>query len=174
MDVSGAVAEHKPDKRLVMNVLMTSDMANFGGNVHGGKILSLLDNVAYACASRYSQRYVVTLSVDQMFFKEPIHVGDLVTFKACINYTGRTSMEVGIRVEAEHLRSGLRRHTNTCYFTMVALDDDRKPTGVPPLVLEDEEDRERNQAALHRLNERKAHATRSLASRSRAKSGDGS
>ena len=148
------------DKILVMNVLMTSDMANFGGNVHGGKILSLLDNVAYACASRYSKRYVVTLSVDQMFFKEPIHVGDLVTFKSCINYTGRTSMEVGIRVEAENIRSGERRHTNTCYFTMVALDDDRKPTAVPPLELVTDEDRQRHADALHRLNERKAQAAR--------------
>lgn len=144
-----------PEKTLVMTVLMTSDMANFGGNVHGGKILSLLDNVAYACASRYSQRYVVTLSVDQMFFKEPIHVGDLVTFRACINYTGRTSMEVGIRVEAEALRSGHRRHTNTCYFTMVALDDQRRPTAVPPLSIENAEERARHGAALRRLEQRR-------------------
>lgn len=144
-----------PEKTLVMTVLMTSDMANFGGNVHGGKILSLLDNVAYACASRYSQRYVVTLSVDQMFFKEPIHVGDLVTFRACINYTGRTSMEVGIRVEAEALRSGHRRHTNTCYFTMVALDDQRRPTAVPPLAIGNAEERARHDAALRRLEQRR-------------------
>lgn len=149
-----------PEKTLEMNVLMTADMANFGGNVHGGKILSLLDSVAYACASRYSKHYVVTLAVDQMFFKEPIHVGDLVTFKACINYTGRTSMEVGIRVEAENIRSGQRRHTNTCYFTMVALDENRKPASVPLLQLETAIDRERHAAALHRLNERKAYATR--------------
>lgn len=146
---------HNPEKTLTMTVLMTSDMANFGGNVHGGKILSLLDNVAYACASRYSQRYVVTLSVDQMFFKEPIHVGDLVTFRACINYTGRTSMEVGIRVEAEALRSGHRRHTNTCYFTMVALDDQRRPTAVPPLSIDGAEERARHAAALRRLEQRR-------------------
>ena len=150
-----------PDKTLVMSVLMTSDMANFGGNVHGGKILSLLDNVAYACASRYSKRYVVTLSVDQMFFKQPIHVGDLVTFKASINYTGRTSMEVGIRVEAEHIRSGERRHTNTCYFTMMAMDDDRNPTSVPLLELKTDEDRERHAAAERRRDQRKANAARS-------------
>jgi len=147
-------------KTLVMNVLMTSDMANFGGNVHGGKILSLLDNVAYACASRYSQRYVVTLSVDQMFFKEPIHVGDLVTFKACINYTGHTSMEVGIRVEAEHIRTGVRRHTNTCYFTMVALDDERRPTAVPQLEIATEEERLRQVAAVRRLEQRKSAHTK--------------
>lgn len=148
------------DRSLVMSVLMTSDMANFGGNVHGGKILSLLDNVAYACASRYSKRYVVTLSVDQMFFKQPIHVGDLVTFKATINYTGKTSMEVGIRVEAEHIRSGARRHTNTCYFTMVAMDDDRNPTTVPRLELNTDEDRARYAAAERRRERRKVNADR--------------
>jgi len=148
----------QPEKSLVMSVLMTSDMANFSGNVHGGKILSLLDNVAYACASRYSRRYVVTLSVDQMFFKEPIHVGDLVTFKAAINYTGRTSMEVGIRVEAEHIRTGRRRHTNTCYFTMIAMDDEKRPTDVPPLVLECDVDKRRYREAEVRRDQRRASA----------------
>lgn len=146
----------KREKTLVMTVLMTADMANFGGNVHGGKILSLLDSVAYACASRYCQRYVVTLSVDQMFFKEPIHVGDLVSFKASINHTGRTSMEVGIRVEAEHIRTGRRRHTNTCYFTMVALDDEKRPAEVPQIELETEDDRRRHSEALVRRDHRKA------------------
>lgn len=122
-----------PEKNLTMTLLMTSDMANFSGNVHGGRILLLLDNVAYACASRYSGRYVVTLALDQVFFKQPIHVGDLVTFLASVNYTGRTSMEVGIRVEAEDIRTGVRRHTNSCYFTMVALDDDGRPVAVAPL-----------------------------------------
>lgn len=149
-----------PEKQLVMNVLMTSDMANFSGNVHGGRILSLLDNVAYACAARYSKHYVVTLSVDQMFFKEPIHVGDLVTFKATINHTGRTSMEVGIRVEAEHLHTGVRRHTNSCYFTMVALDANRKPAAVPPLVLDTDDERRRYAEAERRRDQRKASAQR--------------
>ncbi len=149
-----------PEKQLVMNVLMTADSANFSGNVHGGRLLSLLDGVAYACAARYSRRYVVTLSVDQMFFKEPIHVGDLVTFKAQINHTGRSSMEVGIRVEAEDLKSGLRRHTNTCYFTMVALDDSRRPASVPPLLLESDDDRQRHAAAEQRREQRKANAAR--------------
>jgi acyl-CoA hydrolase len=148
-----------PEKSLVMTVLMTSDMSNFSGNVHGGKILSLLDNVAYACASRYSRRYVVTLSVDQMFFKEPIHVGDLVTFKASINYTGRTSMEVGIRVEAEHIRTGIRRHTNTCYFTMIAMDDQKKPTAVPPLTIDSDEESRRHRDAERRRDQRKANAS---------------
>ena len=149
-----------PEKQLVMNVLMTADSANFSGNVHGGRLLSLLDGVAYACAARYSRRYVVTLSVDQMFFKEPIHVGDLVTFKAQINHTGRSSMEVGIRVEAEDLMTGVRRHTNSCYFTMVALDDDRKPAAVPPLLLASDDDQLRHAAAEQRREQRKANAAR--------------
>ena len=86
---------------LTMSVLMTPDMANFSGNVHGGAILKLLDQVAYACASRYSGSYVVTLSVDKVNFKEPIYVGELVTFLASVNHVGRTSMEVGVRVDAE-------------------------------------------------------------------------
>jgi acyl-CoA hydrolase len=119
--------------RLEMTVLMTPDMANFSGKVHGGALLNLLDRVAFSCASRYSQQYAVTLSVDQVVFKEPIHVGELVTFRASINHTGRTSMEVGIRVEAENIRSGHRRHTNSCYFSMVAVDDVGKPVRVPEL-----------------------------------------
>lgn len=118
--------------RVEMVVLMTPDMANFSGKVHGGALLNLLDRVAFSCASRYSKQYAVTLSVDQVVFRQPIMVGELVTFRASINYAGRTSMEVGIRVEAENIRSGERRHTNSCYFTMVAVDDDGRPTEVPP------------------------------------------
>ena len=117
--------------QLSMTVLMTPDMANFSGNVHGGHILKLLDQVAYACASRYAGRYVVTLSVDQVVFRQPIHVGELVTFLASVNYTGRTSMEIGIKVVTENIRNQVVRHTNSCYFTMVAVDDDGKPAEVP-------------------------------------------
>ncbi|AJY46200.1 acyl-CoA thioesterase [Martelella endophytica] len=123
---------HDPSQ-LEMVVLMSPDMANFSGKVHGGALLNLLDRVAFSCASRYSQDYVVTLSVDQVTFREPIDVGELVTFRASVNYTGRTSMEVGIRVEAENVRTGQRRHTNSCYFTMVAVDENGKPTPVPKL-----------------------------------------
>lgn len=118
--------------RMEMVVLMTPDMANFSGKVHGGALLNLLDRVAFSCASRFSKQYAVTLSVDQVVFRQPIHVGELVTFRASINYAGRTSMEIGIRVEAEDIRSGERRHTNSCYFTMVAVDADGRPTEVPP------------------------------------------
>jgi acyl-CoA hydrolase len=124
---------HDPSQ-LEMVVLMTPDMANFSGKVHGGALLNLLDRVAYSCASRFSQQYAVTLSVDQVVFRQPIRVGELVTFRASVNLAGRTSMEIGIRVEAEDIRTGERRHTNSCYFTMVAVDADGKPTTVPELV----------------------------------------
>lgn len=120
--------------QLRMTVLMTPDMANFSGNVHGGTILKLLDQVAYACASRYAGSYVVTLSVDQVTFRQPIHVGELVTFLASVNYTGTSSMEIGIKVIAENIRSQVVRHANSCFFTMVAVNDEGKPTGVPALA----------------------------------------
>ena len=116
-----------PAHQLTMTVLMTPDMANFAGNVHGGTILKLLDQVAYACASRYAARYVVTLSVDQVTFRQPIHVGELVTFLASVNYTGRTSIEVGIKVRAETIQTQTARHANSCFFTMVAADSPPVP-----------------------------------------------
>ncbi|QFU03075.1 putative acyl-CoA thioester hydrolase [Halomonas sp. THAF5a] len=121
---------------LSMTVLMTPDMANFSGKVHGGAILKKLDEVAYACASRYAGHYVVTLSVDQVLFKQPIHVGELVTFLASVNHVGRSSMEIGIKVVAEDIRQKMIRHTNSCYLTMVAVDAHGKPARVPPLRLE--------------------------------------
>jgi acyl-CoA hydrolase len=133
--------------QLSMTVLMTPDMANFSGNVHGGH---MLDQVAYACASRYAGRYVVTLSVDQVVFRQPIHVGELVTFLASVNYTGRTSMEIGIKVVTENIRNQVVRHTNSCYFTMVAVDDDGKPAEVPMLAPANAEEQERFEAAQQR------------------------
>ncbi len=120
-----------PNHQLAMTVLMTPDMANFSGNVHGGAILKLLDQVAYACANRYAGRYVITLSVDQVTFRKPIYVGELVTFFASVNYTGTTSLEVGIKVVTENIHTHLARHANRCYFTMVAVDEAGKPTTVP-------------------------------------------
>ena len=122
-----------PEHQLTMTVLMSPDMANFSGNVHGGAILRQLDNVAYSCASRYAGRYAVTLSVDQVMFLEPIHVGELVTFLASVNYTGTSSMEIGIKVVAEDIRKQSVRHANSCFFTMVAVDDEGRTTAVPPL-----------------------------------------
>lgn len=139
--------EDRDTRRLEMVVLMTPEMANFSGKVHGGALLNLLDRVAFSCASRYSNKYAVTLSVDQVVFREPINVGELVTFRASVNFAGRTSMEIGIHVEAENIRSGQRRHTNSCYFTMVAVDEDGRPTGIPPFVPSTDIDRRRHRAA---------------------------
>ncbi len=152
--------ESRRDCQLEMTVLMTPDMANFSGKVHGGALLNLLDRVAFSCASRFSKGYAVTLSVDQVFFKEPIHVGELVTFRAAVNYAGRTSMEIGIRVEAENIRTGARRHTNSCYFTMVAVDDEGRPAVVQEYVPATPTEQQRWKAASLRRELRREFAAR--------------
>jgi acyl-CoA hydrolase len=139
-----------PAHQLTMTVLMTPDTANFTGHVHGGTILKLLDQVAYACASRYAGRYVVTLSVDQVMFRQPIRVGELVSFLASVNHTGTSSMEIGIKVVAENIREKSVRHVNSCFFTMVAVDDERQPVAVPPLQPATPDERRRHAAALVR------------------------
>lgn len=162
------MSEHKKSaptefdpRELTMSILMTPDMANFSGNIHGGAILKLLDQVAFACASRYAGCYVVTLSVDQVLFKEPIRVGELVTFLASINYVGRSSMEVGIKVVAEDIQNRSVRHTNSCYFTMVAFADGQ-PQPVPALVIEDATHEKRQKEGLLRkqMRETLSYATR--------------
>jgi acyl-CoA hydrolase len=139
-----------PAHQLTMTVLMTPDMANFAGNVHGGTILKFLDQVAFACASRYAARYAVTLSVDQVMFRQPIYVGELVTFLASVNYTGKSSMEIGVKVLAENIRTQVVRHANSCFFTMVAVDDERHPIAVPPLRPFGPDEQRRHAAALVR------------------------
>ena len=126
---------------LHMSTLITPTMANFSGNLHGGELLKMLDQVAYACASRYSGNMCVTLSVDNVLFKEAIHVGELVHYYASVNMVGRTSME--------NIQERTIRHTNSCYFTMVAMKDG-KPVAVPPLQLESEEQIRRHEAAEQR------------------------
>jgi len=143
-----------PAHQMTMTVLMTPDTANFAGNVHGGTLLKLLDQVAYACASRYAARYVVTLSVDQVMFRQPVHVGELVTLLASVNHTGTSSMEVGIKVIAEDIRTQATRHVNSCFFTMVAVDDDSKPVPVPPLRPFSADERRRHAAAVVRKDMR--------------------
>ncbi len=135
---------------LSMTVLMTPDMANFSGNVHGGQLLRLLDQVAYTCATRYAGTYVVTLSVDRVLFRDVIRVGELVTFSASVNYTGRTSMEIGIRVDTENIPHGSVRHTNSSYFTMVAVDAEGKSVEVGALVPSTDLERDRYEAARRR------------------------
>ncbi len=145
-----------PTHQLTMSVLMTPDMANFSGNVHGGNLLKLLDQVAYACASRYARRYVVTMSVDQVTFKQPIHVGEMVHFLASVNRTGRSSMEIGIKVIAENIQSQIVRHVNSCFFTMIAVDDAHKPIEVPDFQPTTPEEFRRHAAAGARKEMRMA------------------
>ena len=137
-----------------MSVLVTPEMANFNGNMHGGDLLKLLDRVAYTCATRYCGRYAVTLSVDQVTFKQSIKIGELLTFLASVNYTGRTSMEIGVKVIAENLQEQSLRHTNTCYFTMVSVDENSKPCPVPKFEPETAKEVERFQLAEQRRERR--------------------
>lgn len=154
MSEKSASMMNLPAHQLTMTVLMTPDAANFSGNVHGGAILKLLDQVAFACASRYAGSYVVTMSVDQVTFRQPVHVGELVHFLASVNHTGRTSMEVGIKVVAENIRNKVVRHVNSCFFTMVAVDDDFKPIKVAPIVPSGTEEERRNAMAQKRKQSR--------------------
>src|SRR5687768_9336503 len=120
--------------------LMIPSYANFGGKIHGGILLSLMDKVAYACSSKHAGTYCVTVSVDKVEFLQPVEVGELVSLHASVNYVGRSSMIVGIRVEAENVKLGTIKHTNSSFFTMVAKGDDDKPTLVPELILETHEE----------------------------------
>ena len=139
-----------------MTTLMTPDLVNFGGKVHGGALLKLLDEVAYSCAARFSGQYVVTLLLDDARFRAPVHVGELVTFLARVNWVGRTSLEVGIRVMAEDHRSRAARHVVSCFFVMVAMSESGDPVEVPRFELTDEVDRHRWEAAERRRDLRVA------------------
>jgi uncharacterized protein (TIGR00369 family) len=147
-----------PEKKVKQ--LMSPQDANLSGNVHGGVIMRLIDSTAGVVATRHAQTNIVTASVDRLDFHHPVYVGDLVTLTASLNLVGRTSMEVGVRVEAENLRTREIRHTASAYLTLVALDKDGKPTTVPLLILETEEEIRRNHEAQirreARLRERKA------------------
>jgi len=147
--------------RTTITELMIPSYANFGGKIHGGILLSLMDKVAYACSSRHAGTYCVTVSVDRVEFLKPVEVGDLVSLHASVNYVGRSSMLVGIRVEAQDVKSGEVRHTNSSYFTMVAKGDDDKPQLVPKLLLETRDDVRRFLEALNR-KEVRARATEEL------------
>lgn len=136
--------------RVTLTELMIPAYANFGGKIHGGILLSLMDKVAYACASKHSGAYCVTVSVEGVEFRQPVEVGELVSLMASVNYVGRTSMIVGIKVIAENVKTGIVKHTNTSYFTMVAKDDDNRPTEVPPLLLETPDDVRRFLEAIKR------------------------
>jgi acyl-CoA hydrolase len=127
---------------------------NARGHVFGGVVLAMMDKAAAVCAIRHARTSCVTVSVDRVDFREPILVGDLVHMKASVNYVGRTSMEIGIRIEAENMLLGTRRHTNSCYVTYVALDRDGKPTEVPALVAETDAEKRRFGAGRERRRRR--------------------
>jgi uncharacterized protein (TIGR00369 family) len=137
--------------RVTLTELMIPSYANFGGKIHGGILLSLMDKAAYACASRHAGGYCVTVSVDTVNFREPVEVGDLVSLMASVNYVGNSSMVIGIRVVAENVAIGVSRHTNTSYFTMIFKGPDGKPAQVPPLLLESAEDLRRYMEAIKRI-----------------------
>lgn len=145
------------ESRVSITQLMLPAHSNFGGKVHGGHILNLMDQIAFACASKHSQSYCVTASVNRVDFLNPIEVGELVTLKASINYTGKTSMVVGVRVESENVTTGKVKHCNSSYFTMVAKTEEGENKSVPGLILKDKQDirrfarsKERRQSAFHR------------------------
>ncbi|WP_370391318.1 acyl-CoA thioesterase [uncultured Winogradskyella sp.] len=123
------------ESKIQISELMLPSYKNFGGKIHGGYILNLMDQIAFACASKHSGSYCVTASVDKVDFLNPIEVGELVTMKASINYIGNSSMVVGIRVESENIHSGQKKHCNSSYFTMVAVNDQGDTVKVPGLVL---------------------------------------
>jgi uncharacterized protein (TIGR00369 family) len=126
--------------KVTISELMLPSHTNFSGKIHGGYILSLLDQIAFACASKFSGNYCVTASVDTVDFLNPIEVGELVTMRASVNYVGKTSMIIGIRVEAENIQTGKVKHCNSSYFTMVAKDENGNNVQVPGLILSSNND----------------------------------
>lgn len=135
----------------VMTKVMTPEMSNFSGHIHGGHLMQFMDYVAYVCATRYCRLPTVTISVDSFVFKQPVYIGELITCYASVNYVGNTSMEIGIRAEAEDLHSGKVRHVISCYFTFVAIDKKtNRPTQIEVLTIDSDEQQKRYDAAMLR------------------------
>ena len=128
------------DSQVTMSLLMTPVHSNFSGKIHGGYILGLMDQIAFMCASKHSGNYCVTASVNKVDFLNPVEVGQMLHLKASLNYTGTTSMVVGLHVESEDIRTGKIKHCNSSYFTMVAKDDEGNSVKVPGLILDSKED----------------------------------
>jgi len=143
------------ESQIEMSLLMTPSHSNFSGKIHGGYILNLMDEIAFACASRHSGNYCVTASVNRVDFLNPVDVGELLHLKASINYTGKTSMVVGLRVEAENIRTGVTKHCNSSYFTMVAKDGSGISMNVPGLILDTEESIRRFARSMERQKQLK-------------------
>ncbi len=144
------------DSSVIIAQVMLPQDANPAGNIHGGVIMKLIDTTAAVVASRHARGNTVTVSIDRLDFHHPVYIGDLLFLKAGINMVGRSSLEVGVRVEAENYVTGEVRHTASAYLTFVALDKNGRPTPVPPLILETEDERRRNREAHIRKESRLA------------------
>lgn len=141
--------------KITLSELMLPSHSNFSGKIHGGYLLKLMDQIAFACASKYSGCYCVTASVDTVDFLNPVDVGELVTLKASVNYVGKTSMVVGIRVTSEHIQTGVKKHCNSSYFTMVAKDENGQNVQVPKLILSNLEEVRRFYDSINRIENKK-------------------
>ena len=138
------------ESSLVMSQIMRQQDVNLAGNVHGGSMVKLMDTTAGIVAYRHTRTNVVTASIDRVDFLHPVYVGDLITLKASINFVGRTSMEVGVRIEAESIFTGEIRHTASAYLTYVSLNENGRPEPLPPIILESDEEIRRNREAQAR------------------------
>ncbi|MGC6430963.1 MAG: acyl-CoA thioesterase [Jejuia sp.] len=156
--------KHPTESQVTITQLMLPSHSNFSGKIHGGHILNLMDQIAFACASKHSQHYCVTASVNRVDFLNPIEVGELVTLKASVNYTGRTSMVVGLRVESENIQTGKVKHCNSSYFTMVAKDENGNNAKVPGIILDSEQAIRRFSRSIVRQQQAKHRSTKFNAS----------
>ena len=152
--------KHSKESQVTITELMLPAHSNFSGKIHGGYILNLMDQIAFACASKHSRHYCVTASVNKVDFLNPIDVGELVTLKAAVNYTGRTSMVVGVRVESENIQTGNKKHCNSSYFTMVAKDENGKNVSVPGLILDDNQSVRRFARSIARQEQTKTRSSK--------------
>jgi uncharacterized protein (TIGR00369 family) len=151
------------ESSILLAQVMNPQDANPAGNVHGGVIMKLIDTAAGAAAVKHSQSNCVTASIDRLDFHHPVFIGDLVTLRSGINYTGKSSMEVGVRVESQNLLTGEIRHTVSAYMTFVALDKNGRPIAIPPLILETPEEQRRNREAQARREARLREKTKEKA-----------
>ena len=150
------MVKHPDESKVTITELMLPSHSNFSGKIHGGYILSLMDQIAFASASKFSGKYCVTASINKVDYKNPVSVGELLTLKAQVNYVGNTSMTVGIRVTSENIQTGEQKHCNSSYFVMVAKDENNRNTMVPKLELTTEEDIRRFVRAKSKLENTKA------------------
>ncbi|MBD0832290.1 acyl-CoA thioesterase [Aestuariibaculum sediminum] len=148
------------ESQVTITQLMLPSHSNFSGKIHGGYILSLMDQIAFACASKHSRNYCVTASVNKVDFLNPIEVGELVTLKASVNFTGRTSMVIGVRVESENVQTGEKKHCNSSYFTMVAKDDHGNNVPVPGIILKTKDSVRRFARSIERQEQAKNRTTK--------------